>query len=37
MPVTERIRESRMREICTSGLKRAEAEAAAYTAPPLLH
>ena len=34
MPWTERIRASRMRENCTSGLKRAEA--AGYTAPPLL-
>ena len=34
MPWTERIRASRMRETCTSGLKRAEA--AGYTAPPLL-
>jgi hypothetical protein len=34
MPWTERIRASRVREICTPGLKRAEA--ADYTAPPLL-
>ena len=34
MPWTERIRASRVREICTPGLKRAEA--AGYTAPPLL-
>ena len=34
MPWTERIRASRVRENCTHGLKRAEA--AGYTAPPLL-
>ena len=34
MPWTERIWASRVREICTHGLKRAEA--AGYTAPPLL-
>ena len=34
MPRSERVRASRMREIFMSGLKRAEA--AGYTAPPLL-
>ena len=34
MPRNERVRASRMWEICKSGLKRAEA--AGYPAPPLL-